>query len=574
MEYLKKYNEWLESDEIDEETKEALIKIKDNEEEIKDSFYKDLEFGTAGLRGIVGPGTNRMNKYTVGKATQGLANYIIKNNGQNRGVAIAYDSRNMSKEFSKLACLILNANGIKTYRFESLRPTPELSFTVRELNCISGIVITASHNPPKYNGYKVYWEDGAQISYPVDEEITKEVNSITSYSKIKQISEEEAIKVGLYNTIGEEIDNKYIEYLKTISLNPDVIKKQEKNIKIVYTPLHGTGKRLATRILDELGFSNVYVVKEQAEPDGSFPTVSYPNPEDPASFELALKLAKEVDADIVIANDPDADRIGLHVKDDETGEYILFNGNMIGLTIADYLINQKREKGLLDKNVALIKTIVSSNMADKICKENNVKLFEVLTGFKNVAAKIREFEKENSYKCIMGYEESYGCLIGDKVRDKDGIVALMLLSEAAAFYKGQGYTLWDNMKKMYEKYGYYKENQVSIVLEGADGAQKIKDMMEKVRNNPPKQVGEYKVLKFRDYLNGTIKDCITNEIYNEDLPKSNILYFELENDFWCCMRPSGTEPKIKFYMGAKGENLDDATNLVNDLTEGMKELMK
>ena len=574
MEYLKKYNEWLESDEIDEETKEALIKIKDNEEEIKDSFYKDLEFGTAGLRGIVGPGTNRMNKYTVGKATQGLANYIIKNNGQNRGVAIAYDSRNMSKEFSKLACLILNANGIKTYRFESLRPTPELSFTVRELNCISGIVITASHNPPKYNGYKVYWEDGSQISYPVDEEITKEVNSITSYSKIKQISEEEAIKVGLYNTIGEEIDNKYIEYLKTISLNPDVIKKQEKNIKIVYTPLHGTGKRLATRILDELGFSNVYVVKEQAEPDGSFPTVSYPNPEDPASFELALKLAKEVDADIVIANDPDADRIGLHVKDDETGEYILFNGNMIGLTIADYLINQKREKGLLDKNVALIKTIVSSNMADKICKENNVKLFEVLSGFKNVDANIREFEKEKSYTCIMGYEESYGCLIGDKVRDKDGIAALMLLSEAAAFYKGQGYTLWDNMKKMYEKYGYYKENQVSIVLEGADGAQKIKDMMEKVRNNPPKQVGEYKVLKFRDYLNGTIKDCITNEIYNEDLPKSNILYFELENDFWCCMRPSGTEPKIKFYMGAKVENLDDATNLVNDLTEGMKELMK
>ena len=574
MEYLKKYNEWLESDEIDEETKEALRKIRDNEEEIKDSFYKDLEFGTAGLRGIVGAGTNRMNKYTVGKATQGLANYIIKNNGQNRGVAIAYDSRNMSEEFSKLACLILNANGIKTYRFESLRPTPELSFTVRELNCISGIVITASHNPPKYNGYKVYWEDGAQISYPVDEEITKEVNSITSYSKIKQISEEEAIKVGLYNTIGEEIDNKYIEYLKNISLNPDVIKKQGKNIKIVYTPLHGTGKRLATRILDELGFSNVYVVKEQADPDGSFPTVSYPNPEDPASFELALKLAKEVDADIVIANDPDADRIGLHVKDSKTGEYILFNGNMIGLTVADYLINQKREKGLLEKNTALIKTIVSSNMTDRICEKNGVALFEVLTGFKNVAAKIREFEKENSYKCIMGYEESYGCLVGDKVRDKDGIAALMLLSEAAAYYKEKGLTLWDNMLKMYEMYGYYKENQVSIVLEGADGAQKIKDMMEKVRNNPPKQVGEYKVLKFRDYLNGTIKDCITNEIYNEDLPKSNVLYFELENDFWCCTRPSGTEPKIKFYMGVKGNSLEDANNLVEGLTEGMKEIMQ
>ena len=574
MEYLKKYNEWLESDEIDEETKEALRKIRDNEEEIKDSFYKELEFGTAGLRGIVGAGTNRMNKYTVGKATQGLANYIIKNNGQNRGVAIAYDSRNMSEEFSKPACLILNANGIKTYRFESLRPTPELSFTVRDLNCIAGIVITASHNPPKYNGYKVYWEDGAQISYPVDEEITKEVNSITSYSKIKQISEEEAIKVGLYNTIGEEIDNKYIEYLKTISLNPDVIKKQEKNIKIVYTPLHGTGKKLATRILDELGFSKVYVVKEQADPDGSFPTVSYPNPEDPASFELALKLAKEVDADIVIANDPDADRIGLHVKDSKTGEYILFNGNMIGLTVADYLINQKREKGLLEKNTALIKTIVSSNMTDRICEKNGVALFEVLTGFKNIAAKIKEFERNNTYKCIMGYEESYGCLVGDKVRDKDGIAALMLLAEAAAYYKEKGLTLWDNMLKMYEMYGYYKENQVSIVLEGADGAQKIKDMMEKVRNNPPKQVGEYKVLKFRDYLNGTITDCETKETYNKDLPKSNVLYFELENDFWCCVRPSGTEPKIKFYMGVKGNSLEDANNLVEGLTEGMKEIMQ
>lgn len=573
MDYLKKYNEWLESNEIDEETKEELKKIKDNEEEIKDSFYKNLEFGTAGLRGIVGAGTNRMNKYTVGKASQGLANYIIKNNGQNRGVAIAYDSRNMSEEFSKLACLILNANGIKTYRFESLRPTPELSFAVRELNCISGIVITASHNPPKYNGYKVYWEDGAQISYPIDEEITKEVNSINSYSEIKQISEKEATEAGLYNTIGEEIDNKYIEYLKSISLNPEIIKKQAKNVKIVYTPLHGTGKKLATRILDKLGFSNVYLVKEQAEPDGNFPTVDYPNPEDPASFELALKLAKKVDADVVIANDPDADRIGLHVKDNKTGEYILFNGNMIGLTIADYLINQKREKGLLEKNTALIKTIVSSNMTDKICEMNNVALFEVLTGFKNIAAKIKEFEEKNTYKCIMGYEESYGCLIGDKVRDKDGIAALMLLSEAVAYYKEQGLTLWDNMLKMYETYGYYKEKQVSIVLEGADGAQKIKDMMEKVRNNPPKQVGEYKVLKFRDYLNGIITDCVTEKTCKEDLPKSNVLYFELENDFWCCMRPSGTEPKIKFYMGVKGNSLEDANNLVEGLTEGMKELM-
>lgn len=574
MEYLKKYEEWLSSNEIDEETKEELRRIKIDETEIKDSFYKDLEFGTAGLRGIVGAGTNRMNKYTVGKATQGLANYIVKNNGQNKGVAIAYDSRNMSQEFSKLAALILNANGIKTYRFESLRPTPELSFTVRELGCISGIVITASHNPPKYNGYKVYWEDGAQISFPVDKEITEEVNAIEKYSEIKEITEEEAAQRGLYNIIGEEFDKKYIEYLKSIALNKEIDKEYGKDIKIVYTPLHGTGKKLALRILNELGFTNVYVVKEQAEPNGKFPTVSYPNPEDPAAFELALNLAKEVDADIVVANDPDADRIGLHVKDSKTGEYILFNGNMIGLTVADYLINQKREKGLLDKNVALIKTIVSSNMTDRICEENGVKLFEVLTGFKNVAAKIREFEKDNSYKCIMGYEESYGCLVGDKVRDKDGIAALMLLSEAAALYKKQGLTLWDNMQNMYKKYGYYKEGQISIVLEGAEGAQKIKNMMEEIRNNPPKEIGKYQVLKLRDYSNGRVKNCVTGEIYQKDLPKSNVLYFELENDFWSCVRPSGTEPKIKLYMGVKGENLEEANKLVEDLSNGMRKILK
>ena len=573
MDYIKKYQEWLESTEIDEETKEALRKIEGNDEEIKDSFYKELEFGTAGLRGIVGAGTNRMNKYTVGKATQGLANYIVKNNGQERGVAIAYDSRHMSKEFSKLACLILNANGIKTYRFESLRPTPELSFTVRELNCISGIVITASHNPPKYNGYKVYWEDGAQISNPVDEEITAEVNAVDSYSKIKQISEEEAKEKGLYNEIGEKLDNKYIEYLKSMSLNPEIIKKQAENLKIVYTPLHGTGKKLATRILDELGFANVYVVKEQAEPDGNFPTVAYPNPEDPASFELALKLAKDVDADIVIANDPDADRIGLHIKDAKTGEYILFNGNMIGLTIAEYLISQKREKGLLDENTALIKTVVSSNMTDKICEKNGVALFETLTGFKNIAAKIKQFEKENTYKCIMGYEESYGCLVGDKVRDKDGIAAMMLLAEAAAYYKDKGLTLWDNMLNMYKTYGYYRESQIAITLEGADGAQKIKDMMERIRTNPPKQIGEYKVLKFRDYLFGTITDCVEGKTEKENLPKSNVLYFELENDFWLAIRPSGTEPKIKFYMGVKGENLEEANKLVEELKDAAKELM-
>ena len=574
MNYLKKYNEWLESHEIDEETKEELRKIKNNEKEIKDRFYKDLEFGTAGLRGVVGAGTNRMNKYTVGKATQGLANYIVKNNGQDRGVAIAYDSRHMSKEFSKLVCLILNANGIKTYRFESVRPTPELSYTVRKLNCISGIVITASHNPPEYNGYKVYWEDGAQISNPVDEEITKSVNSILNYSEIKQIKEEDAVKSGLYNIIGEEIDNGYINYLKSISLNPEAIKKQGDKLKIVYTPLHGTGGKLAKRILQELGFSKVYVVKEQADPNGDFPTVSYPNPEDPSTFDLALKLAKEVDADIVIANDPDADRIGLHVKDAKTGEYVLFNGNMIGLTVAEYLITQKREKGLLNENSALIKTIVSSNMTDRICEKNNVALFEVLTGFKNIAAKIKEFDKYNTYKCIMGFEESYGCLVGDEVRDKDGIAALMILSEAAAFYKNKGLTLWDNMKEMYKKYGYYKESLIAIVLEGADGAQKIKNMMEDLRANPPAFISDSKVLKIRDYLTGTIKNIEENKTEEKELPKSNVLYFELENDYWVAARPSGTEPKIKFYTGVRGNNLEDAENKLNKLTEGVKKLIR
>ena len=565
MDYLEKYNEWLNSEEIDEETKNELKTIENNNGEIKDRFYKELEFGTAGLRGVVGNGTNRMNKYTVGKATQGLANYIVKKNGQEKGVAIAYDSRNMSQEFSKLAALILNANGIKTYRFDTLRPTPELSFAVRYLNCISGIVITASHNPPKYNGYKVYWEDGAQISNPVDKEITEEVNDIKSYARIKTISEEEAIKSGLYNEIGKEIDDEYIKYLKTLSLNSENIKEEKKDLKIVYTPLHGTGRILALRILEESGYENVNIVEEQAMPDGNFSTVSYPNPEDPKAFKLALELAKKKDADIVIANDPDADRIGLHVKDSKTGEYILFNGNMIGLTVADYLINQKREKGLLDKNSSLIKTIVSSNMADSICKANGVTIFEVLTGFKNIASKIREFEKENSYKCIMGYEESYGCLIGDRVRDKDGIAALMILSEAAAYYKKQGLTLWDNMQNMYEKYGYYKEDQIAITLEGADGAQKIKDMMENFRKNPPKFIGEYKVLKFRDYSNGKIKDLQTGEIYTENLPNSNVLYFELENDFWCCVRPSGTEPKIKFYMGVVGKDLENSEELLSNL---------
>ncbi len=571
--YQEKYEEWLNNPFFDEKVKEELLSIRDNEEEKKDRFYKDLEFGTAGLRGVVGIGTNRMNEFTVGKATQGLAEYIVEKGGQDRGVAIAYDSRHMSQEFSELAALILNANGIKTYRFESLRPTPELSFSVRHLGCISGIVVTASHNPPKYNGYKVYWEDGAQITAPIDEEIINKVNSITDFSVIKKISKKEAVEKGLYNVLGEEMDDLYIAELKKNLLNPEAIKKEE-DLKIVYTPLHGTGYRLASRILKEIGFKNVFVVPEQQEPNGDFPTVSYPNPEDPKAFKMALDLAKKVDADIVLANDPDADRIGVHVKDNKTGEYILFNGNMIGLTVAEYLITNQREKGILPQNPALIKTIVSSNMADQICQKNGVALYEVLTGFKNIAAKIREFEADNSHKCIMGYEESYGCLIGDHARDKDGIIVDMLLAEAAAYYKTKGMTLWDAMLEMYKKYGYYREAQVSIVMEGADGAEKIKQIMEKLRNNPVNKIGEFEVLKIKDCLSHTIKDLKTGDVSTWDLPKSNVLYYEMENDFWCAVRPSGTEPKIKFYMGVKGESLEEAEKLLEELTNAMKELVK
>ena len=569
--YEEKYQEWCNNDIFDAETKKELENMKNNEVEKKDSFYKDLEFGTAGLRGIVGAGTNRMNKYTVGKASQGLAQYILKVGGQDKGVAIGYDSRHMSTEFSELAALILNANGIKTYIFESLRPTPELSYAVRKLGCISGIVVTASHNPPKYNGYKVYWEDGAQITEPVDKEIITEVNSITDFSKIKKISKEEAIQKGLYNVISKDFDTDYIEELKKNTLNPDVIKEMANELKIVYTPLHGTGGMIAKRLFKELGYNNVFIVKEQEEPNGDFPTVSYPNPEDPKSFEYALKLAKEVDADLVLANDPDADRIGLHVKNTKTGEYITFNGNMIGLTIAEYLISQKKEKGILPENPALIKTIVSSNMTDRICEYYGVKLFLALTGFKNIAARIRQFERDNSYNAIMGYEESYGCLIGTHARDKDGLICDMLLCEIAAYYKKQGMTLWDAILKMYEKYGYYREGQIQVVLEGADGAAKIQDMMKKMRENPPEMIGKYKVLKIMDCSTGIEKDFLTDTEEKIDLPKSNVLRYTLENDCWCAVRPSGTEPKIKFYMGVREDNFENAENDLNSLIEAMRQ---
>jgi len=570
--YKEKYEQWINNPVFGNEVKEELEAIRNNEEEIKDRFYKDLEFGTAGLRGVIGIGTNRMNKYTVTKATQGLANYIIKKGGQERGVAIAYDSRIMSEEFSEQTALCLNANGIKTYRFDSLRPTPELSFAVRELGCIAGIVITASHNPPEYNGYKVYWEDGAQIVEPTDKEIIKEVEMVTDFSTIKKIEKKEAISKGLYNIIGKEIDDKYINELKKLIVNQEAINEMQENIKIVYSPLHGTGNIPVQRILKEVGFKNVYVVKEQELPDGHFPTVSYPNPEDEKAFTLALELAKRVDADVILANDPDADRFGLYAKDSRTGEYVQFNGNMTGNLVAEYILSQRKEKGTLPENGAVIKTIVSSNLTDAIAKEYGVKLFSTLTGFKNIAKIIREFEEDNSYDCLYSYEESYGCIIGTHARDKDGIVAVMTVCEAAAYYKKQGLTLWDQMLKIYEKYGYYKEKQFSIVLKGAEGAELIKKMMENMRNNPPKEIGEYKVKSVADYSTQIIHNNETGEETNTNLPKSNVLYYDLDKNAWCCVRPSGTEPKIKFYMGVCGNSLEDANTKLEELGKAVRNL--
>ena len=573
MEYLEEYKRWCEGKEFDEETKKELLGIKDDEKEIEDRFYKELEFGTAGLRGIIGAGTNRMNKYTVGKATQGLANYILEQGTQEKGVAISYDSRKMSKEFSLQTALILNANGIKTYLFENLRPVPELSFAVRELKCTAGIMITASHNPPKYNGYKVYWDDGAQIVAPRDKEIIEKVRNVTDYSEIKEITKKEAEEKGLFKIVGTEMDDKYIDKLKSLILNPEIVKKQGENLKVVYTPLHGTGNTIAERLLREIGIKNLYVVPEQKDPDGNFPTVDYPNPEDPKAFKLALELAKKVDADVVLATDPDADRLGIFAKDSKTGEYKNYTGNMSALLIAEYRISQMQEKEMLPQDGMMIKTIVSSNLTDAIANNYGLHLYEVLTGFKNIGAIMRKEEENNGEKYVFGFEESYGCLIGDYARDKDGIAAVMALCEAACYYMEKGFTLWDQMINIYEKYGYYKETQVAIVREGSKGAKEIENMMTSTRNKDVEKIGNYKVLKFKDIDKDYVKDMITGEITKSGLPKSNVLYYELEDNSWCCVRPSGTEPKIKLYMGIKADTEKEAEKKLEGLKEAMVDVV-
>lgn len=566
----KNYEYWCTSPIFDDATKAELKSLEGNEDEIFDRFYRELEFGTGGLRGVIGAGTNRMNFYTVGKATQGLANFINKQGAAAKGVAIAFDSRRMSPEFADTAACVLAANGIKAYIFDSLRPTPELSFALRTLGCTAGIVVTASHNPPEYNGYKVYWEDGAQITAPKDAQIIGEVNAIKDYEEIKKMTTEAAKEAGLYEVIGKEIDDKYMEALKKLVLHPEAIKQMASSLKIVYTPLHGTGNVPVRRVLKELGFEQVTVVPEQELPDGNFPTVSYPNPEDKKAFALALDLAKKVDADLVLATDPDADRLGVYAKDTKTGEYKVFTGNMSGMLICEYEMSQKKALGILPDNGALVTTIVSSNIAQAVAKEYGMKFIECLTGFKYIGEQIKFFEQTGSNEYVFGFEESYGCLVGTHARDKDAVVAVMALCEAAAYYKTQGITLWDQMLNIYNKYGYYKEDLFTMTFKGADGAKKMQDMMDAYRKNTPKQVGAYKVLRLRDYKNDVITDLATGETVPTGLPKSNVLYFELENDAWFCVRPSGTEPKIKFYAGIKGTSLEDSAKKLDELMEAIK----
>ena len=568
MDFRAEYEKWCTDPYFDEATRAELKALEGNDKEIEDRFYRTLEFGTAGLRGVIGAGTNRMNIYTVRQATQGLANYILSQGEEaaKRGVAIAHDSRNMHDEFTDATALCLNANGIKTYVFPQLAPVPELSYAVRTLCTLAGVVITASHNPREYNGYKVYWEDGAQVTPPHDTSIMAEVAKVTSFDMVKTMDKEDAVKAGLYNVINDEVEEGYFSELRKLSIHPEIIKSMAKDIKIVYTPLHGTGLRPVKRVLSDLGFENVYIEPQQAVADGNFPTAPYPNPENPDAWELALKLAKEKDADIVLATDPDADRLGVYCKDTKTGEYVTFTGNMSAMLIAEYILSEKTKNNTMPENPALVESIVSTDMAKAIASAYGVKLIEVLTGFKYIGEQMLKFEKTGCNNYVFGMEESYGCLPGTYARDKDAPAAVCMLCEVAAFYKSQGKTLWDGMIDMYEKYGYYREGISTMTLKGIDGAAQIDTIMSNAREKAPAQIGDYKVLAIRDYKNDTRKDMVTGETAPTGLPSSNVLYYELEDNAWCCVRPSGTEPKIKFYFGVKGESLADSQAKLDKLS--------
>ncbi len=573
MNYREQFEFWTSSDYFDADTKNELLAIRNDEAEVEDRFYRELEFGTGGLRGVIGAGTNRMNIYTVAKATQGLANFILKQGTQDKGVAVSHDNRRMSREFATATALCFAANGIKAYLFDSLRPTPELSFAVRELHCTAGVMITASHNPPEYNGYKVYWEDGAQITAPKDTQIIEEVKAINDYGTVKTVTMEEAKAKGLLEIVGAELDDKYMAALKKQAIHPEIIEEMSSDIKIVYTPFCGAGNKPVQRILKELGFKNVYVVPEEENPDPDFAGIPYPNPEDKRAFARALKLAKEKNADIILATDPDSDRLGVFAKDTSTGEYVSFTGNMSGMLIAEYILRERTATGTMPVNPALVTTIVTTNMTKAITKAYNVKLIEVLTGFKYIGEQIKFFENSGSNSYVFGLEESYGCLAGTHARDKDAVVAVMCLCEVASYCKKHNMTLWDMMLETYEKYGYYMESQYTITLKGIEGSKQIAAIMDKLRTNPPTSFGDRKVLKFRDYKNDVVLDMATGEKTKTGLPSSNVLYFDLPDDYWCCARPSGTEPKLKFYMGVKGKSLEDAEKELNALTENLKALI-
>lgn len=560
MNYYEIYNSWLESECIDEKTKEEIKTIID-EKDLEDRFYKELEFGTGGLRGIIGAGSNRMNVYTVGKATQGLCDYLLeKFKGQKSiSVSIAYDSRIMSKEFAERAASILCANGIKVYLFESLRPTPELSFTVRTLKSKAGIVVTASHNPKEYNGYKVYGEDGGQVTDCAAKEITSFINMVDNFNKVKSINLEKASEEGLLEVIGEEVDKLYIEKVKSLSLRKEVIEAEAKNLKIIYTPLHGSGNIPVRRVLSEMGYSNLWVVSEQEHPDGTFPTAKYPNPEVPQVFSLAMKMAEEIEADIIFGTDPDCDRIGTIVRD-VNGEYRNLNGNMMGILLTDYILSTLNEFNMLPSNGVVIKTIVTTEMAAEIAKEFNVEILDVLTGFKYIGEKIKEFSEDEEKKFIFGFEESYGYLAGDFVRDKDAVIAAMIICEMAAYYKNKGLDLYEVLLGLYEKYGFFKEDLVSIDLEGKVGQEKISKTLEALRHSMKVEINGIKISKKLDYMAGIEKDLLNLTEKTINLPKSNVIKFILEDKSSFVARPSGTEPKMKIYMSVVGKSKEDADN--------------
>ncbi len=573
MGYMENYKKWCEDTYFDEATRAELKAIEGNDKEIQERFYKDLEFGTGGLRGIIGAGTNRLNIYTVSKATQGFANYIIKQgeDAVKKGVAIAFDSRRMSPEFAEITALVLNGNGIKTYIYPSLRPTPMLSFAVRELNCTGGVVITASHNPPEYNGYKVYWADGGQVPYPRDEAIIEEVNAVTDFHTIKTANKDEAVKAGLFNVIGEEVDEAFDKNVLAQIVNPEIIKEQH-DLKIVYTPIHGSGNKPVRRVLEKAGFENVTVVPEQELPDSEFTTVGYPNPENPAVFELAIKLAEKIDADIILGTDPDCDRVGAVVKTKD-GSYTVLTGNMTGTLICNYICSQKAKLGTLPKNGALVSTIVSSEMTKAIAKKYNLAYFDVLTGFKYIGEKIKEFEQTGDYQYVFGFEESYGCLSGTYARDKDAVVASLLICEMAAYYKSRGMSLYDGLMELYDTYGVYKEIIHSITLKGIEGIENMKKIMDTLRKDAPSEIAGVKVTETRDYLEDKIVDVATGKVNPTNLPKSNVLYFTLADDTWFCVRPSGTEPKIKIYFGTKADTVENAEKKIATAQDGIMKVV-